>query len=520
MEKGREYLKKRNNGIGSVGKLILKINKYFRPVMVKRFIIVLFSLILFTSNLFSLNHSFSIDFNLLYNFKDEIFSLYNATVDNFLTMGIKIGYESENFTFIASINAANDEIYNDQFSEGYYSGFYFNFGEALINYRISNSLISFGKCNLGGIVYSPYTLFISSMKYPRNVLEYRYEDDKFIYITRWIELNNLESALANSEKYRSANYKIYAIKLENFRFGYEEINVYVGKNFDFEYFANPVPGFFIQYVNHNGRPFSEGLGETNFLMGFFADYTEKDKYLYLELLIDDINMNRFLYPGSFQNPDKIAWSFGGSFDSNIGRLSIYNAGATKYTFQPSSESGNNVYYGYTYFPYLTYQKNSKTMIFPPELLYAGYKYGENNIAILFEYVPKYFLGMEPDSITKLAKLSVEYVILGERSPVNPWNEASTFPEGTHLLDDSVLEHRLLTSFYLNYPINDLKHKYFSGIELTLNVLLQATIGYIWNKSELIEVSSDNSKKPLLRPVEGNNTPYFSLFFGTNLKISF
>lgn len=518
MEKGGECLKK-DDVDNLIRELVGRIYGMINSMVKQPITVVLLSIlpILFSGQLFSSNNLFNVDLSLFYNYKDRTFSLYNATVDNFLTMGIKIGYESENFTFIASINAANDKLYNDQFSEGYYYGFYFNFGEELIKYRINNSLISFGKCNLGDLVYSPYTLFISSNNFPRNVLEYRYEDERFIYITRWIELNNLNSVLPDYEKYRSANYKVYVIKYENFRFGYEEINVYVGKNFDFEYFANPVPGFFIQYVNSNGRPFAEGLGESNFLMGFFADYFEKEKYLYIQVLIDDININRFLHPESFQNPDKIAWSIGGSFKSNFGKFGIYHAGATKYTFQPSSESGRKAYYGYTYFPFLTYQKNSKTIIFPPELLYAGYKYGENNLAFLFEYVPRGFIG---EGANDIGKLSLEYVVLGERSPVNPWGEASTFPEGTHFLDDPILEHRLFTSLSLNYPINNLKYQCFSDLDINLSLLLQATIGYIWNKSELIEVNSDNSKKPLMRPMEGNNKFHFSISIGTNIKISF
>ncbi len=465
--------------------------------MEKGRVILVILLISFVNIIFSVEANISATLN----YGDILFSLYNElTGKDFLELNANLSYLSDNFEFLVTVAALNNKVYNDPFSSGYYAGFYFVMKDAKIDFQLGNSRISFGKTNLGDIVKTPYSLFISANNYPRNTLEYVYEDKKFIYTTRWIQLSNLQNLSIQNEKFRSANYKVYAAKFSNFRFGYQEINVYVGKDFDFEYFANPIPGFFIQYVNDAGRPFSEGIGEANFIMGFFFDYTESSKYLYGQVLIDDVNMNRFFYPESFQNPDKIAWSFGGSFNLEYGKLSLYHAGATKYTFQPSAEGGNQLYYGYTYFPYLTYNLGSTTMVFPPELLYAGYKYGENNLAFLVEY--------EPNMIKNL-KVSSEYVVLGERSPVNPWGDRVTYLEGTHLLDDPVLEHRLLTSV-------DFSHEFFDTLRLSLN----STFGYIWNKSELVAVNSDNVKKPLLRPKEGNNVPYFSFSLNLAFKFSF
>ncbi|MGC8955287.1 MAG: hypothetical protein ACP5JS_04215 [Fervidobacterium sp.] len=460
-------------------------------------LICVISIINFTVTLFSLDFILSGT----YNFGDYLFSLYNSHNNlsiQFLDLNAMLGYTAENFSFVASLSALNDKVYNDPFSQGYYAGFYFLIKDAYVKMRVNSFTITFGKTNLGDMVSSPYSLFISTIHVPRNTLEYRYEGENFIYITRWIELNNILSTENQSEKYRSANYKVYAIKNNNLQFGYQEINVYVGKNFDFEYFANPIPGFFVQYVNKAGRPYPEGLGETNYMIGFYSSYLDKEKYIYGQILVDDINMNRFLKPDGSQNPDKLAWSFGGKFSTAYGEFGIYNAGATKYTFQPSSESGNKIYYGYTYFTNFTYSVSGKNIIYPLEMLYAGYMYGENNIALLFNYVPKQI---------KNLNASLEYVVLGERSPINPWNESSTFVEGTHLLDDPVLEKRLIGIVKYSFELFDF-----------IKASVSSSLGYIWNKSELVEVNSDNVKKPIMRPLEGNNAPYFSL--SLNLSISY
>lgn len=446
---------------------------------------------------------FSIDFNATvgFNYGDTLFSLYNKTEHNaFFKIDAALRYVSNNFTFLFDIAILNNKIYNDPFSESYYGGFYFAMNDAKLKFKVENFQISLGKTNMKDVVYTPYSLFVSSVDYLRNTIEYKYEDGRFTYITKWLQLNNLQYVADPIEKYRSANFKVYAAKFDKIRFGYEEINVYVGKEFDFEYFFNPIPGFFIQYVNDAGRPFSEGIGEANYIMGFFLDYLDDSNYFYAQILIDDINMNRFFYPTSYQNPDKIAWSIGGIFSLNKGKIGLYHAGATKYTFQPSAEFGKQRYYGYTYFPYITYQLGDKTMIFPLEFLYAGYKYGENNVAFLVEY--------EPKDIKNL-KLSLEYVVLGERSPVNPWGDRVTYIEGTHLLDDPVLEYRLFLGTDFKYNLLD-----------TLSLCLNSTVGYIWNRSELVDVDSDDVRKPLMRPKSGNNQFYFSTSFSLILKFSF
>lgn len=439
-----------------------------------------------------------------YGFGDTLFSIYNEDiVNNRFSLSAELSYKAEEFEFLASLDAANDRLYNDSFVDSYYGGFYFSMGSSGISVNLGNANITFGKMHLSDVVDSPYSLFLSSMAFPRNTLRFSYEDSNFLYTTHWTELTNLlDSSTATDlrERYRGMNYKVYATKFGNFRFGYQEADIYVGTTFDLEYFANPIPGFFIQYVNDNGRPYSEGLGEANYVAGFFLDYSDNDKYAYAQILVDDINANRFLHPESYQNPDKIAWSAGGKLDTPFGTFALYHAGATKYTFQPSAESGNQQFYGYTYYSNFLYkQVDGKDMIFPLEMLYAGYKYGENNVAFRLEY---------ESTAPKGLFANVEYVVLGERSPINAWNDSKSSVSGTHLLDDPVLEHRLIGNV-----------TYLFTLPLNLSFNISTDLGYIWNKSVLTQ-ADDGVKKPFLKPQLGNNVPYFSLTTGLNFSFSF
>lgn len=463
-------------------------------------VLLTLSLVLMPMQVFSITADLSAN----YNFGDSLFGIYNEDLsyNNFL-LSAKLSYKAEGFEFLATLDAANDRLYNDSFVDSYYGGFYFSMGSSGISVDLGNANIIFGKMHLSDVVNSPYSLFLSSVGFPRNTLRFSYEDSNFLYTTHWTELSNLlgsSTATDLRERYRGMNYKVYATKLGNFRFGYQEVDIYVGKTFDLEYFANPIPGFFIQYVNDNGRPYSEGLGEANYVAGFFLDYSNNGKYAYAQILVDDINANRFLHPESYQNPDKIAWSVGGKVNTPFGTFALYNAGATKYTFQPSAESGNQQFYGYTYYSNFLYkQVDGKDMILPPEMLYAGYKYGENNVAFRLEYestAPKGLLA------------SFEYVVLGERSPINAWNGDTTYISGTHLLDDSVLEHRLIGNV-----------TYVFTLPLNLSFNISTDLGYIWNKSVLTQ-ADDGVKKPFLKPQLGNNVPYFSLTTGLNFSFSF
>jgi len=463
------------------------------------FSIVFLFLIISQSFIFALNLSTSAVFHI----GDSLFSIYNNDAFNDsrdFRFAVILLHSSDTFHFFGSIGAKNDGVFNDPFSNRYYAGFYFLINEGGIKLEKGPLKLILGKLHQVDVIDSPYSLFISSFPVARNQFSLTYDDGSFFYTTRWVELCNLKNGLNVYENLRSANYKVYALKFGKARFGYQDVAIYVGKNFDFEYFANPVPSFFVQYVNFAGRPYPEGLGETNFIMGFFFDYSDDMSYLYTQVLIDDFNANRVLHPDSYQNPDKIAWSMGLKYTGGFGELGLYHAGATKYTFQPSAESDNQRYYGYTYYPDFVYSKDSTDVILPLEMLYAGYKYGENNMAFEVNYKP---------SILPELKCSLEFVVLGERSPVNPWNERTSFLPGTHFLEDPVKEFRMISTF-----------EYTKTIMHGLKINTRVSAGYIWNGSVLVPVDTDVVKKPVLRPLEGNNFPFLSLDLSATFSMSF
>ncbi|WP_129408735.1 hypothetical protein [Marinitoga lauensis] len=319
----------------------------------------------------------------------------------------KINHNYKGFTFLGELNAYNDGKYKSSMGETYYKGFYFYMKNGGIILDFDRYKVSFGRLQHYDIVDSPYSLFISSKGLPAVILDFNYEDDNFFYETRYIELNR-ESTIGYPD--RGANLKTYGIKFGNFRFAYEESAVYVNTSFDIEYFTNVIPNFFIQYVNISyGKPWTHGYN-ANSIMGFSLDYTDNSHYYYGQILVDDINTNRILAPDSYQNPDKIAWSFGGKVKTNFGEFGLYSAGATKYTFQPSG-NGQNLYYGYTYYPDVTYNYNGERTILPEEN-YIGYYNGENNLA---------FMGTYSNNLNgSIINSSLEYVISGSKSPANPW----------------------------------------------------------------------------------------------------
>lgn len=390
----------------------------------------------------------------------------------------KIYHNYEGFTFLGELNAYNDGKYKSSMGDTYYKGFYFYMKNGGIILDFDRYKFSFGRLQHYDIVDSPYSLFISSKGLPAVILDFNYEDDEFFYETRYIELNR-ESTLNYPD--RGANLKAYGIKFGNFRLAYEESAVYVNTSFDIEYFVNVIPNFFVQYVNISyGKPWTHGYN-ANSIMGFSLDYTDENKYFYGQILVDDINTNRVFAPDSYQNPDKIAWSLGGSIETEYGKFGLYNAGATKYTFQPSG-NGQNLYYGYTYYPDVTYNYDGEKVILPEEN-YIGYYNGENNIA----FMGTYFNNVNGINING----SFEYVISGSKSPANPWGEYAVWSEGgqgTHFLDDKILENKYDFNLNVDYMLYGLK--IYNGLNLR----------YTKNKLELVDTAeTDNYDMKIFKP---------------------
>ncbi|WGS64071.1 hypothetical protein [Marinitoga aeolica] len=403
----------------------------------------------------------------------------------------KVYHNYEGFTFLGELNAYNDGKYKSSMGDTYYKGFYFYMKNGGIILDFDRYKFSFGRLQHYDIVNTPYSLFISSKGLPAVILDFSYEDDNFFYETRYIELNR-ESAFGYPD--RGANLKAYGIKFGNFRFAYEESAVYVNTSFDIEYFVNIIPNFFVQYVNISyGKPWTHGYN-ANSIMGFSLDYTDENKYLYGQILVDDINTNRIFAPDSYQNPDKIAWSFGGNIQTEYGKFGLYNAGATKYTFQPSG-NGSNLYYGYTYYPDVTYNYDGEKVILPEEN-YIGYYNGENNLAFMGTYINN-IKGINING-------SLEYVISGSKSPANPWGEYAVWSEGgqgTHFLDDDILENKYDFNLNVDYMFYGLK--IYNGLNLR----------YTKNKLELVDTAeTDNYDMKLFKP-SNENEFYYNIKLG-------
>ncbi|WP_075780556.1 hypothetical protein [Marinitoga sp. 1137] len=389
-------------------------------------------------------------------------------------------HDYEGFNFIIELNALNDGKYKPSQPDVYYKGFYFYMKNGGVLINKNNYEISFGRLQHSDIVDSPYSLFISSKKNSAIILDFEYEDKSFFYESRYIELNR-ESTIGYPD--RGANFKNYGIKIGNFRLGYEESIVYVGTSFDIEYFVNPIPNFFIQYINiSSGKPWTHGYN-ANSILGFMVDYLDKNKYLYGQILVDDINTNRIFAPNSYQNPDKIAWSLGGKISTKFGKLGIYNAGATKYTFEPYGNENTNTKYGYTYYPDVIYKYGGEKTI-PLEENYIGYINGENNLSFMITY---------ENIINNInLKSNFEYSISGSKSPANPWHELLNWDElgkksGTKFLDGERLEHKCTFNLFADYE--------FLGIKF----MNELTLKYTKNKLKL--VSPENL-------VEYNEIKYF------------
>lgn len=235
---------------------------------------------------------------------------------------------------------------------------------------------------------------------------------KFRVETLWGGLRFVEN---DNKPIKGFNYRsiIYS-PLDGLEIAYEESVLYLKRFFDPYYFFIPIPAPGIQEFWHLNAPWGYSTSELddNSMIGGWVRYTGKNYSVYSEILIDDINMNRFLNPQGFQNPDKMAFLFGFSGKSGPYKLTFEVAGATAFTFQRTT---SNRPYEYVYF---------EGSNLPIEENMIGYKHGENNIAcaISLEY------SNDGWSISAI----YEGLIYGTRTPDNPWY-GGTVPSGTHWL---------------------------------------------------------------------------------------
>ncbi len=412
---------------------------------------------------------------------------------------IDLGHKTQYIDFFWNFSVCNDHKYQPSHGDEFYFGYYFfmNKGGAAVSWK--NIDLTFGRSALSDMVESPYSLFVSSQIIPALLLDFSYDDGFIFFSSRWTELNR------NSTLYtldRGWQYNTYGVSLGDFKFGFQDSVIYTGTSFDPEYFLNPLPGFFKQYTRISpGKPWQSG-GNANSIMGFFVEWNPELIYAYGQILLDDFNANAILQPDGDQNPSKIAWSLGGSYEFNFGTIGFYHAGATKYTFQSYGSSSVDAKYGYSFYPDVTYSANGVTM---PILLadnYLGYLNGENNISFLVDYKGVFF-GVDIYS-------SLELSISGEKSPANPWHQYNFWtedvPTGTKMLDFEKLEKKFVLTASAERALTEL------GLQ-NLSFKLSLRAGYIWNALEIVDtLPSDFTQIGYWQP-SGNNKAVFSISLG-------
>ena len=270
------------------------------------------------------------------------------------------------------------------------------------------------------------------------------------------------------------NYRTIGLHLGDFRLAYQETSTYTGSAFDPWYFLVPVPAYFTQYVRNasgapwqNARPWGEGAND-NFITGLLLDYRANGWYGVLQILVDDINLNRIIDPSGTQNPDKVAVDLGARYQTEIGRFGLFTALATKYTWQPFGNSASNTRYGYYYYP-----ATETGMAAIPRLDNTiGFINGENNWSVRAEWdngsLEEAWQGLSVNG-------NLEFTMTGVQSPAKSWSDLGYWTDGgpgPKWLDDPILEKKLVLS---------------AGAELPLSVFslrLDGSLGYVWNELKL------------------------------------
>ncbi len=215
---------------------------------------------------------------------------------------------------------------------------------------------------------------------------------------------------------------------------YEEAILFM-RFFDPWYALIPLPYAAIEVLRETPAPWAQNTSlNDNAFAGFWTNYNfSNTTRIYSELLIDDFDMDMF-FPGTFQNPNKIAWLIGGQ--TNFGKLQLIGefAGATAYTFESTTGEPD-----YSYLAYPSWDNIDQNMI--------GYKYGENNAAIKIGLNYPITLG---DLSSGVLSFTYTNVHLGVRTPLIPWHGTSE-PQGTYWLNDPVLE--TMNKFCLSAQMN-------------------------------------------------------------------
>ena len=461
--------------------------------------------------------------------------------DIFHEMGLAGVYDTGLFRMSFDFAARNDDKYVSA-EPATMLGYKFDFREGKVQLNLTPVTLTGGRVRHQDEVETPYSLFISSWAPAAVILELAYEDRFFFYRSRWIELNRnsrnfqqripvyrWDQADGNPEQDpplwtpgisgtayeywwqpldRGANYKVYGVRLGDWRFGFQESVVYINQSFHPEYFLNPIPMYFIQLFNTVGDFPWVQRDDENSHMGFFVDVTRPDWTAYFQFIMGDINLN-FLAEEDQSIPQKWGWSLGGTLDTSVGRFGFYHAGATKYLFAATTVESDNFStkrYEYAYWPAVEFPFKDTVSAIDYRDNYIGYLYGENNLAFMLTH--------EAQVNQWWVDTMAEFVVSGSKSPANPWHELSGHPgrygrtnppHHIHLLDESPLEWTVRLGTTVG--------RSFGPWDLTA----RGTLGAVFNELELRVADDsrpeDQQIEPRLYKPGDQNRLLFDVFLG-------
>ncbi len=341
----------------------------------------------------------AITFGAVFQIQTQLEYDFEQIVDS-IKFGLVVPFMGTNFR--ASGGFVRDNTVVPPYAE-FLKNHYWYWDEGYFEYRGQNLQIDVGvKQNRVGPA-SFYNLFLSEngFSYPTVRVSWKDETQKIAVETLWAGLRPFAT---DDRPIKGLIYrKLALLPFDGLEVGYEESVLFLNRYFDPYYYFVPIPIPGIQEFWHLSAPWgvSSNQLDDNSMVGAYAVLRGKEWRAYAEILVDDINMNRFISPEGYQNPDKIAFLVGFSGRSNPVKFTVEVAGATAFTFERTHPDRP---YEYVFFEGSNY---------PIEKNMIGYKYGENNIActIDFEY-----------SFSDWSfNLNWESVIFGTRTPSRPWH---------------------------------------------------------------------------------------------------
>jgi hypothetical protein len=415
------------------------------------------------------------------------------------SLDLGLSYASRAFDVFGHVSAHNDGKYGAELVDlpgGKSGSVYGMIDQGGIRFKYEHIAVAVGRLIQQDEIDSPYSLFVNSTSRSTMSASLSFDNSIFFYKSRWLGLNHDSGisvdAWPNGYPERGATYKVYGLRFGELSIGYQDVSVYTHRWFDAEYFVSPLPSYITQYGRStDGKPWRD-THDDNTILGVFVVWDRPGEFdVHAQFLLDDFGLG-FIAPSLNDNPWQMAFETGCRLTTDVGRFGLFAAMATRYTFAPSY--GNNFFgyynpYGYTYYPDTTYEVAGNARAFSSEDNLIGYKYGENNLALRLDWRGG-LASFEVDSF-------VELRLSGSNSPANPWGDLISQPNGTHFLDDPVIEKRVIAELAVK--------RRFGDWELALGLLGGVAFDALQLRNPLPSASTSNPMDaviPLWAPVSG------------------